>query len=451
MVNRKLLPILALAVLLGLSAFLPAARASEPGIVVLVDLAHGESAAGLDMAIKVLPEAEFYVLVSSQDQANSLSPIVKELAYKILVGTFDTITNDLKNVNVIIIPQPTKVFSPAEVQAIANWFNSTATMQKAIWLAGDSDYPAQGGSQEIAMHQIDMIAEAIGSHLREDFVSVDDYASNCGATYRVVGLIQPDPGAEVVAFAAQKVLFHGPGIVAYVDDQGNWHNLNSSRLPNIYRIAWTTDKGKISEYQPQQPGAPGELGKTASAGDTGRYVLLAAEQMTLNIGGSNTTRFVVVSGETPIGDYQPGISASYITQLSLDGPRFFRNMILWISGYMGELKFVQQYINDKQSLSSSLAQAQSSLQAAQQTISQLQQQLQQSQSALASANSQISQLSSQLSSLQSELSNVNSTANSALQAASSAASSGMAYAGIAIGLVALIVAALIPFIVKPKK
>jgi len=387
------------------------------------------------------------------------------------VGTFDTITNDLKNVNVIIIPQPTMVFSPAEVQAIVNWFNTTATMQKAIWLAGDSDYPAQGGSQEIAMHQIDMIAEAIGSHLREDFVSVDDYASNCGATYRVAGLIQPDPGAEVVAFAAQKVLFHGPGIVAYVDDQGDWHNLNSSRLPNIYRIAWTTDQGKISENQPQQPGAPGELGKTASAGDTGKYVLLAAEQMTLNIGGSNATRFVVVSGETPIGGYQPGISAYYVG-VNLDGPRFFRNMILWISGYMGELKFVQQYINDEQSLSSSLAQAQSSLQAAQQTISQLQQQLQQSQSslanansqisqlqqqlqqsqsALASANNQISQLSSQLSSLQSALSNVNSTANSALQAANSAASSGMAYAGIAIGLVALIVAALIPFIMKPKK
>lgn len=450
MVNSKLVPILAL-VFLFASLLSPAivTRASEPGIVVLVDLAHGESAAGLDMAIKVLPEAEFYVLVSSQDQANSLSPIVKELAYKILVGTFDSITNDLKNVNVIIIPQPTMVFSPAEVQAIVNWFNTTATMQKAIWLAGDSDYPAQGGSQEIAMHQIDIIAEAIGSHLREDFVSVDDYASNCGATYRVAGLIQPDPGAEVVGFAAQKVLFHGPGIVAYVDDEGNWHNLNTSRLPNIYRIAWTTDKGKISENQPQQPGAPGELGRTASAGDTGKYVLLAAEQMTLNIGGSNATRFVVVSGETPIGGYQPGISASYIG-VNLDGPRFFRNLILWISGYMGELKFVQQYINDKQAMSTQLSQAQSSLQAAQQTISQLQQQLQQSQSALSTANSQISQLNSQLTELKNSLSQVNSTANSALQTASGAASSGLAYGGIALGLIALIVA-IVAIVMKPKK
>jgi hypothetical protein len=449
MVNRKLIPVIALALLFALPLSSVVPRASEPGIVVLVDLAHGESAAGLDMAIKVLPEAEFYILVSSQDQANSLSPIVKELAYKILVGTFDSITSDLKNVNVIIIPQPTMVFSPAEVQAIVNWFNSTATMQKAIWLAGDSDYPAQGGSQEIAMHQIDMIAEAIGTHLREDFVSVDDYASNCGATYRVAGLIQPDPGAEVVAFAAQKVLFHGPGIVAYVDDQGNWQKLNTSTFPNIYRIAWTSDKGKISENQPQKPGAPGELGKTASAGDSGKYVLLAAERMTLNISGSNATRFVVVSGESPIGSYQPGISASYIG-VNLDGPRFFRNMILWISGYMGELKFVQQYLNDKQSLTSQLSLAQSNLQAAQQTISTLQQQLQQAQSSLSAANNQISQLSTQISALQSSLSKVNSTANSALETASGAASPGLAYGGIALGLIALIVA-IVAMVMKPKK
>lgn len=450
MLNKKIIPFITVALLLA-SIASPAivVRASEPGIVVLVDLAHGESAAGLDIAIKVLPEAEFYVLVSSQDQANSLSPIVKELAYKILIGTFDTITNDLKNVNVIIIPQPTMAFSPAEIQAIVNWFNTTATMQKAIWLAGDSDYPAQGGSQEIAMHQIDKIAEAIGSHLREDFVSVDDYASNAGATYRVVGLVQPDPGAEVVGFAAQKVLFHGPGIVAYVDDQGNWHNLNTSTLPNIYRIVWTTSQGKISEYQPQQPGAPGDLGKTASAGDTGKYVLLAAEKMILNIGGTNGTRFVVVSGETPIGGYQPGISTSYVG-VNLDGPRFFRNLILWISGYMGELNFVQQYIADKQTLSTQLSNSQSALQAAQQTISQLQQQLQQSQSALSSANNQISQLTNQLNQLKASLSQVNSTANSALQTASGAASSGLAYGGLVLGLIALIVA-IVAIAMKPKK
>ena len=449
MVNRKIIPFLAIVFLVA-SIFYPiSARASEPGIVVLVDLAHGESAAGLDMAMKVLPEAEFYVLVSSQDQANSLSPIVKELSYKILVGTFDTISNDLKNVNIIIIPQPTMAFSPAEVQAITTWFNTTATMQKAIWLAGDSDYPAQGGSQEIAMHQIDIIAESLGSHLREDFVSVDDYASNCGATYRVVGLIQPDPGAEVVAFAAQKVLFHGPGIVAYVDDNGDWHALNASTFPNVYRIAWTTNQGKISENQPQRPGAPGDLGKTASAGDTGKYVLLAAEQMTLNISGNKAIRFVVVSGETPIGGYQPGISTSYVG-VNLDGPRFFRNMILWISGYMGELKFVQQYINDQKTMSQQLTQANSNLLSAQQTISQLQQQLQQAQSALSSANGQIAQLSSQLSQLNTQLSKVNSTANSALNAANSAASPSLAYAGIIVGILALIVA-LVAVAMKPKK
>ncbi|MCD6357944.1 MAG: hypothetical protein J7L75_05155, partial [Thermoproteales archaeon] len=46
---------------------------------------------------------------------------------------------------------------------------------------------------------------------------------------------------------------------------------------------------------------------------------------------------VIVSGETPYGGYQPMVTWKYHGRL-LSGPRFVRNVILWATGYMGELR-----------------------------------------------------------------------------------------------------------------
>ncbi len=335
-----------------------AARA--PGIVILIDLTHGQPPTGIEIMMKMIPEAHWYILVPSSSAISSLPPVAVKLADGIIVGSFSTIKDEINKFDVIIIGQPQKPFTPDEISVIKEWFYSGADQRKVLWVAGDSDYPAQGGSLEIAMHTIDDILKSIGSHLREDFCSVEDYSSNAGRPYRVVGLVEPDPGAEIVAFGAHKVLFHGPGVLAYVDKNGNWKPLNSTTAPGIYRLVWTSSNAKIVEYQPRAPGAPGSLGKAHTAGDRGKFVLMAAEVMHVNINGANATRVVIVSSETPYGGYQPMVTYMY-HGVKLDGPRFFRNVILWSTGYMGELQGVEKLINENQQLSQQVKELQSSI------------------------------------------------------------------------------------------
>ncbi len=332
---------------------LPAASAfaaRQPGITILVDLTHNQPATGIDIMMKMLPEAHWYLLVPSEEVKSSLPKATLALADEVIVGSLVDVKDRIGMFDVIIIGQPCKEFSPDEIQVIKDWFYSGADQRKVLWVAGDSDYPAQGGNLEIAQHAIDEILEAVGSCLREDFVSVEDYSSNAGKPYRVVGLVEPDPGAEIVGFAAHKVLFHGPGVVAYVDENGNWKSLTDSKPANVYRIVWTTNNSAIVEHQPKAPGAPGETGRAYSAGQTGKFVLLAAEVMNVSIEGKNTTRVVIVSGESPYGDYQPGVTYMY-HGVKLDGPRFFRNLLLWSTGYMGELQDVQDLMNENKKLS----------------------------------------------------------------------------------------------------
>ncbi len=418
--------VLASLFLLTLSVAAPAFAARSPGITILADLSHNQPPTGLDIIMKMIPEAQWYILVSSKDQIDTLPPMVKTLADKILVGTFATVADDLKSVDVILVGQPLKEFTPDEINAIKDWFYTNPKTVKVIWLAGDSDYPAQGGNLEIALHTIDDVSQALGSCLREDFVSVEDYSSNAGKPYRVVGLVEPDPGAEIVGFAAHKVLFHGPGVLAYVDNNGNWHPLNETKPENVYRIIWTTSNSAIVEHQPKSPGAPGDVGQAHSAGDTGKFVMLAAEVMNVTVEGVPAKRVVIMSGESPYGDYQPGVTWIYYG-IHLDGPRFIRNLILWATGYMGELKEAQEMMNEIKTL-------QKQLQEKSKTISDLQ-------SKASNLEGKITQLQNQINTLKSDLQKAQNTANQAIQTAQKAGGKGAAYGGLGLAIIAIIIAA----------
>ncbi len=419
--DRKKILILFLAVLMVLPAGSTAFAARDAGIVILADLSHDQPATGLDVIMKMMPEAKWYLLVGSEDQIETLPHTLQVMADNIFVGTFATISEQLGEVDVLLIGQPVKEFTPDEIEAITTWFYSNPSVRKVIWLAGDSDYPAQGGNLEIAHHTINAIAEALGTSLREDYVSVEDYTSNTGKPYRVVGLVQPDPGAEVVGFAVEKVLFHGPGVIAYVDQDGTWKSLTDSKPDNVYRIVWTTEDSAIVEHQPSQPGAPGDVGQAYTAGDTGKFVLLAAEVMTVNVEGTEAERVVIMSGESPYGDYQPGVTWSYYG-IHLDGPRFIRNLLLWSTGYMGELKGVEELLNQIKALEDQLAQKD-------QQISGLE--------------NQLTQLQNQLSDLQNQLENIQTTASEALTTAQQAGGKGVAYSGVALAIIALLAAAFV--------
>jgi len=329
---KRLLALLAVSLVLltaltGLATVVKAARI--PGLAIIADLSHGQNPGGLAEAMKMVPEAHWIVLVKSEEDKANIPEEVLKVASEVRVGGFTP--DNIGDVDMIIVGQPTMLPSDEEVVAITDWFSKEL---KAIWLAADSDYPAQG--TETAQQFADIILEAIGSKLRVDFVSVEEHADGYYAkrTYRVLGVVDPPPELAFLGYGCKKVLFHGPGVVAAVAPDGTWVNPLKTPVEGVYVVVRTTDQGTIVEHQPKAPGAPGNVGIAYAAGDTGRFPLLAVEIM------PNGNR-VIASGESPYSGYQAGVTWEYYGY-KLQGPRFFRNMVLWATQYMGELAEVEK-------------------------------------------------------------------------------------------------------------
>jgi len=330
--------ILALAILLPLC--LPPALPAPVGIPILVDLTHKQPSAGIEEMIKAVPEGKWYILVDSEDTWDALSPLVKTFATKI-VGTFDSVNLEAPGITVIIVGQVQKPFTPSEITAIVNWFNKQPG--RVFWIAADSDHPAQGGeaSQKIS----NMVLEALGTNLRLDYTSVEDEVSNAGAGYRVLAVVNTSD-VPVITYGCDRVLFHGPGPVAWVDDAGNWHKLTKTEKPaNTSILATTTVNGMIVENSGETPA------QVYKAGETGVFTLMAAQR--ISVGGGLGT--IIVSGETPYGGYQPGVTWAYYG-IPLNGLRFFRNVILWSTGYMGELREYEKLVTVTQNVQATLDQ-----------------------------------------------------------------------------------------------
>ena len=318
--------IVALAALLLLASAFPSA-AAPVGIPILIDLSHGQPSSGIEIIMRMVPEAQWYILVRSEEDKEALSPLVKSLAHDIIVGDFSTIDLEKYRIQMVIIGQPQALFTPEEVSAIVAWF--TKYPGRAIWLAADSDYPAQGS--ETAQQAVNMVLEALGAKIRMDYVSIEDEESCAIRTYRVLGIVNPDPEVAVLGYACDKVLFHGPGGIAWVDEAGKWHILTKEDKPeNVYIVVTTTSKGKVAEHQAEPTGISG---KAYVPGEYGVYTLMAVELIKVGKGYGR----IVLSGESPYGGYQPLTTWMYYGYV-ISGPQFVRNVILWATGYLGELK-----------------------------------------------------------------------------------------------------------------
>jgi len=271
---------------------------------VAVDLAHGENDKYLvgdvidrdtneTLAQGIIPTITTvdWAYIGDPAQADVLG--IKNLGDKI---TYDS----LKDVKVLIIGQPSSPFDPEEIEAIAQWFSEGG---KVLWVAGDSDY----GSGVQVQEYVDTLLDQLGVRLRLDLASVEDPQSNAGAGYRVIGIVNPDentPDRDMLVQGFQhdgKVLYHGPGVVAWVDENGDWHPLVDGEVPEgVYRIVKTSEAGTIVENN--DPAANIYL-----AGDEGVFTLLAAEM----VPGESGTNVLIVSGESPYGDYEPTWSPKY--------------------------------------------------------------------------------------------------------------------------------------------
>ncbi|MEM4424130.1 ABC transporter, partial [Pyrobaculum sp.] len=248
--------------------------------------------------------------------------------------------------------------------------------------AADSDYPAQGSEEsQVACNDI---AEYLGAHIRLDYVSVEDSQHNAGAGYRVVGVVDPPPQLSFLGFMAQRVLFHGPGAVAVILPDGKWIPATSPEVQkyynNIFVIVHTTPTGTIVESRTSADGK-GRDGKAHTAGDKGVFALMALELLP---SGS----VLILSGETPYGGYEPMLAPVYY-RVPLDGPRFFRNLMLWATGNYRELTTIIQQTQ-------LLSQLQQGIEAVRGDVSALKGGVSAVQNDLASLKNSVSQLGNQI-------------------------------------------------------
>ena len=324
------------AILLALAVTLavPTTRAAV-SYVVVVDLSHGQGIKGLDIFLKTLYDAEVYLIVPSKEFYDALSPQVKALATGYYVGNLAKFTDPATGreytltgiyTDLLVIPQPTKPIAADEVTAVVSYLK---TRGGGLWVAGDSDFRAGEDTIEI----VNDFMIAIGANIVLDYLSIADPVSNCGADHRVVAWVRPPKGLEFLAYGAEKILMHGPGIVAFYNPTtGTFEKLTDvvKTRDDIKVIVWSSPNGTIVENNAKIRGVAYEVGSV------GTFPMVVAQIMP-----HYNNAIVILSSETPVGGYQPMITAQYYL-VYLDGPRFVRNMVLWASKYMGELKYVAQ-------------------------------------------------------------------------------------------------------------
>ncbi|GAB6135241.1 CGP-CTERM sorting domain-containing protein [Thermococcus prieurii] len=327
---RKVAVLLAAVVLLSVFGVVasPAVSAADTGkVVIAVDLAHGENPKGLTDATykgKLLTKGMLktltqYTFVYFGDTKYESELGIKDIGGKI---TYDALVKN--NVTILILGQPISPLYPDEIKAIRKWLELGG---KVLWVAGDSDYGNGAKTQQFVDSLLDQLNI---TNLRVDLCSVEDAVSNAGGkSYRVVAYDDPWKDTPKRSILVQnlkyggKILAHGPGVVAWVDKpdgSGAWHPLEPKVKPdNAYVIIHSSNHSDITENS-----AP--AGKAYSAGSTGQFPIVAAQ--IVNVGKDKKPDVIIVSGETPIGGYEPMWVSQYYG-VKLDGPTVIANILEW--------------------------------------------------------------------------------------------------------------------------
>jgi hypothetical protein len=319
--RKLLLSLIVLALTLSIIASVAPAVAQSRTIVIAVDLAHGESDKYLG-----------YI------QRNITSVTVDGVTYTINwinITKGMKITLDLlRNVDILLIGQPTTSFAPEEMEAIKTWLQSG---NKVLYIAGDSDYG--GGPNTI--DAVNKLLEYIGSKLRLEQASVYtpypdvrtyvykgvEYPTNAKAYYRVLAFVEPDPMPEFYTYMIDEgitkpILMHGPTCVIWVDEYGNYKDPVNETFPGLIRLVWFR-RAYIGDNNPPPPYVYNILDYgQGGPKDDSSFVAYATEYL------FNYNSLITVSGESLYGDYEPAWSSSYYG-VALDGPKFVTNLIRW--------------------------------------------------------------------------------------------------------------------------
>lgn len=226
----------------------------------------------------------------------------------------------LKDVDMLIIGQLKRPLSPEEVSAITNWFSEGG---RVLWVSGDADI---GEGAYVQKNVDDLLNKIPNAHLRLDYATATDTFSNAGKDLYVAGYVRPDPGTPdsgtlLKGYTSEvgKVLFYTTGVLAWVDDSGQWHPLTVGELPKgVYRIVTTSGDGVIEDNSAPEPMA-------YRVWESGVFTLLAVEFVKLPNGRSG---ILIVSGESPYGSPVP-LSVNQFGPYVFDGERFVGNLIAW--------------------------------------------------------------------------------------------------------------------------
>ncbi|QOJ78740.1 hypothetical protein IG193_08320 [Infirmifilum lucidum] len=292
--KQKLITLgIVLAVLLAFSIL---KATTQPAVVVAVDLGHGES----------------------DKYLNYIMGNITFVNWKVIKGPINE--SVLKDVDILLLGQPTVALSPDEMTAIKNWLNSG---NKVLYIGGDSDYGPGGKT----ITQINDLLAAIGTKLRLEHGAV--YSDNPDVTakafYRMLVFVEPDPDTLLRTDMVKEniklpILMHGPGCVIWVDEQGKYHDPVKETYPGLIRLVWA-HKSYIGDNTPPTPYLYDLMTYGKGTGDHD-FVMYAAEYW------PDKNVLIVLAGESIYGDYEPAWSSQYYGK-SLDGPTFVTNLVKW--------------------------------------------------------------------------------------------------------------------------
>lgn len=270
--------------------------APQEKITIAVDLAHGESDKYLNYIMGNITELD----------GRPVEWVVIE----------EKITSEvLANVDILILGQPTTSFALDEIEAIMEWLDEG---NKVLWVASDSDYGGGPSSQKACNE----LLEAIGAKLRVETGAVYDDVYNAQRFYRVLGFVKPDLApylyTDIISEGiTNPVLYHGPTVVIWIDEEGNPRDPVTDTFPFLIRIVWNSDVAYIADNNP-----PPLMLYSPIADINRTFVMLAAEYWI------DKNNIIIVSGESPYGDYEPTWAWEYYG-VTLDGPKFVTNMLRW--------------------------------------------------------------------------------------------------------------------------
>jgi hypothetical protein len=208
-------------------------------------------------------------------------------------GNFTGTTFD--GVDVLIIPASNYNYTNTELTAVKNWFDLG---QKAIWVAGDSDF---GSNPNWALRGNQILSE-IGSQLRLESGAVESDI-NFKATYRVSAPVYnfngtnswdlvnglPYQGADAMAS------FHGPTAVI-AKNTTSYYNLENNQFTNVEWVVKATN----ATFLPNTSPADADGAQVHTNNQEGDFVMMALET---NAGAGSTSK-VVVSGENIFSTYK---------------------------------------------------------------------------------------------------------------------------------------------------